>query len=82
MSALNNLRKKGTPLTLGENQLLAEMVRSYPCLYDKTNREHKKRKSKALKRKKRNASIVADKPFKPSMPSRNMKCISPALYVQ
>ena len=30
MSALINLRKKGTILTLGEGELLAEMVRSYP----------------------------------------------------
>ena len=36
MSALNNLRKKGTILTLGENELLAEMVRNYPCFYDKS----------------------------------------------
>ena len=36
MSALNNLKKKGTPLTLGENKLLVEMVRSYSCLYGKT----------------------------------------------
>ena len=36
MSALNNLRKKGTFLTLGEDEFLAEMVRRYPCFYDKT----------------------------------------------
>ena len=36
MSALNNLRKKGISLTLGEVELLAERVRNYPCLYDKT----------------------------------------------
>ena len=41
MSALNNLRKKGTSLTLGEDELLAERVRSYPCPYDKTYKEHK-----------------------------------------
>ena len=73
MSALNNLRKKGTPLTLGENELVAEIVRSYPCLYDKTCKEHKERENKALKRKKRN-----NKPF---MPSPNVKCISPALHI-
>ena len=81
MSALNNLRKKGTPLTLGENKLLAEMVRSNPCLYDKTCKEHKGRKNKALKRKKRSNSIVADKLFKPSMHSPNVKCISPTLHI-
>ena len=36
MSALNNLRKKETFLTLGEDELLAEMVRNYPFFYDKT----------------------------------------------
>ena len=37
-SALNNLRKKGTSLTLGNDQLLAEKVRIYPCLYSKTSK--------------------------------------------
>ena len=32
MSALNNLRKKGTSLTLGKNEHLAERVESYPIL--------------------------------------------------
>ena len=41
MSALNNFRKKGTSLTVGENELLAETVGSYPYLYDKTLKEHK-----------------------------------------
>ena len=41
MSALNDLRKKGTSLPLGEDELLAESVRSYPCLYDKICKEHK-----------------------------------------
>ena len=36
INALNNLRKKGTSLTLKEDELLAEQVSSYPCLYDKT----------------------------------------------
>ena len=36
MSTLNNLRKMGTTLTLGEGELLAEMVRSNPCFYNKT----------------------------------------------
>ena len=35
MGALNNLRKKGTSLTLEEHELLAERVRSYPCVYGK-----------------------------------------------
>ena len=52
MSALNILRKKGTILALGEDELLAEMVRSYPCFYDKTWKEHKERKNMSLKRKK------------------------------
>ena len=34
MTALNNLRKKGTSLTL------AERVWSYPYLYNKTFKEH------------------------------------------
>ena len=36
INALNNLRKKGTSLTLKEDELLAEEASSYPCLYDKT----------------------------------------------
>ena len=43
MSALNNLRKKGTSLTLGEDELLAKRVRSYPCLYDKTAKNTRKK---------------------------------------
>ena len=31
MSVLNNLKKKGTILTLGEGEIYAEMLRSYPC---------------------------------------------------
>ena len=51
MRALNNLRKKRTSLTLGEDELLAEKVRSYPCIYDKTCKERKEkdRVSKTLK---------------------------------
>ena len=41
MSALNNLRKKETSPTLTEDERLAKMVRSYPCLYGKTQKEHK-----------------------------------------
>ena len=37
MSILNNLNFfKGTFLTQGEDELLAEMVRSYLCFYGKT----------------------------------------------
>ena len=32
MSALNNLRKNGTSLTLGDDELLVERVGSYPYL--------------------------------------------------
>ena len=39
MNVLNNLRRKGTPLTLGEDEFPAERVRSYPYLYDKTFKE-------------------------------------------
>ena len=39
MSALNNLRKKETSLTLGDDLLLAERVGSY----DKTFKEHKEK---------------------------------------
>ena len=83
MSALNNLRKKRVPLTLGESKLLVEMVRSYPYFYDKTCKEHKEQKMacKALKCLKRNNSVVADKPFKPSMLSPNVKCILRALQI-
>ena len=41
MGALNNLRKKETYPTLEEDERLAERVKSYPCLYDKTRKEHK-----------------------------------------
>ena len=37
---LINLRKKETSLTLQEDELLAERVRSYLCLYKKTFKEH------------------------------------------
>ena len=40
MSALNNLRKKGTSPAMEEDELLPERVRSFPCLYDKTCKEH------------------------------------------
>ena len=43
MSALNNLKKKGTSLPLAEDELLAKKVRSYLCLYDKTCKEQKKK---------------------------------------
>ena len=43
MNTLNNLRKKRTSLTLGEDELLAERLRCYPCLYDKTCKEHKEK---------------------------------------
>ena len=36
MSALNNLRKNGTSLTLREDELLAERVGNYLYLHDKT----------------------------------------------
>ena len=56
MSAVYNLRKKGTVLILGENELLAEMVRSYPCFYKKKKKkiwkEYKERKKNSLKSKK------------------------------
>ena len=63
MSALNNLRKKGTFLTLGEDELLAEMVRSYPCFHDKTWKEHKKQKKQVIEMQKGSNSIVADNIF-------------------
>ena len=43
MNALNNLKKKRTSLTLGEDELIAERVRSYPYLYDKAFKEHKEK---------------------------------------
>ena len=79
MSALNNLREKGTSLTMGENELLAERVRRYPRLYDKTCKEHKKRKNKGLKRK--GETMVSWPIKKAPMPSPNVRCISPALHI-
>ena len=72
MSALDNLSKKGTSITLGEDELLPERMRSYPCLYDKICKQRKERKNKALKRKKetkRPWSIIL---FKHYMPSPNV----------
>ena len=40
MSALNNLKKKETFITLGEDELLAERVESPLYHYDKTFAEH------------------------------------------
>ena len=40
MSALNNLRKKETFITLGEDEQLAERVESSLHHYDKTFEEH------------------------------------------
>ena len=42
-STLNILRKKGTSLTLGEDEVLTERVASYPCLYEKICKEHKEK---------------------------------------
>ena len=81
MSALNNLRKKGTILTLGEDELLAEMVRSYPYFYDKTWKEHKEQKNKSLKPKKETIVLRPIILFKHSIPSPRVKCISPALHI-
>ena len=58
MSALNNLRKKETFLTLGEDELLAEMVRNYPFFYDKTwTQGTKKQVIETQKRNKRNNNV-------------------------
>ena len=57
MSSLNYLRKRGASPTLEEDELLAERVKSYPCFYDKTCKEHQKRTQKT------NNSIVADNTF-------------------
>ena len=43
INALNNLKKKVTSLTLGEGELIAERVGSYPYPYDKTFKEHKEK---------------------------------------
>ena len=43
MSALNNLSKKETSPTLEEDERLAKRVKSYPCLYYKTRKEHKEK---------------------------------------
>ena len=39
MSDINNLRKKGTLLTLEEDEFPAERVGSYPHFYDETFKE-------------------------------------------
>ena len=81
ISALNNLRKKETSLTLRENMLHAERVRSYPCFYNKTCKEHKERRNKAFNRKKETVSRLIIILFKHSMPSPNVKRISLALHI-
>ena len=63
MSALNNLRKKGTVLTLEEDEHLAEMVRTYLWFYNKTWKENKERKNEVIETQKRNNSIVANNIF-------------------
>ena len=63
MSALDNLRKKGTILTLGEDELPPEIVRSYLCFYDKTGKEHKETKNQVMETQKRNNVIVTDNTF-------------------
>ena len=63
MIASNNLRKKGTFLTLREDELLDEMVRSYPCFYDKTWKRTQGTKKPVIETQKRNNSIVADNTF-------------------
>ena len=79
MGPLNNLRKKETILTLGEDEVVVEMVRSSPCFYDKTWKEHKERKNKSLKCKKETIKEVIL--FKHYMLSPSVKCISQALHI-
>ena len=81
MSASNNLTKKGTILTLGEDELLAEMVSSCPCLYGKTWKEYKEQQNKSLKRKKETIVLWPIILFKHSMPSPGMKYISSAVHI-
>ena len=64
MSALNNLRKKGTILTLRENELLVEMVRSYPCFYDNLKKQGTQgMKKHVIETQKRNNSVVVNNTF-------------------
>ena len=82
ISALNYLSKKRTSLSLGEDELLAERVRSYPCFYDKTCKEHKDQKHKALKGKQETIISWPIILFKHSMPSPNEKNFAgPAYYM-
>ena len=63
MSVLNNLRKKGTVLTLGEGELLSEMAKSYPCFYDKNLKRTQRTKKQVIETKERNNSSVANNTF-------------------
>ena len=81
MNALNNLMKQETFLTLGEEELLAEMVRNYPCFFDKTWKEHKERRNQSLKRKKETIVSWSIILFKHSISSPSVKCILPALHI-
>ena len=38
-----NIRKKNGSLSLNEDELLSEKVRSYPCLYDRSSKSHKEK---------------------------------------
>ena len=38
-----NIRKKNVSLSLNEDELLSEKVRSYRCLYDKSSKSYKEK---------------------------------------
>ena len=38
-----NIREKNVSLSLNEDELLSEKVRSYPCLYDKSSKSYKEK---------------------------------------
>ena len=59
MSTLDNLSKKGTSITLGEDELLPERMRSYPCLYDKICKQRKE----STETQKRNKKAVVNNTF-------------------
>ena len=40
---MSNIRKTNVSLSLNEDELLSEKVRSYPCLYDKSSKSYKEK---------------------------------------
>ena len=73
MSALNNLKKKGTILTLGDSKWW-EAILAFATKPEKAKASHWNAKKEAIVL----WSIIL---FKHSMPYPSVKCISPALNI-